>query len=134
DRSNGGQVSTPQQFPADAPPLDEIVQVLALHPIFGRFDAGSLRAVAARCGFASFPAGATIMHQGERGTFACVILEGEVDVYVEIPAGLIHMATAGRHRIVGELGVATDTPRSAAVVARIHLLVPHIHGSSRASL
>ena len=70
-----------EQHPVHAPPVEEIEQVLALHPIFGRFDPPSLRAVAARCGFATFPAGETIMRQGDRGTFACVILEGEVEVY-----------------------------------------------------
>lgn len=58
------------------------------------------------------------MRQGERGDFALVILDGEVDVYVEIPAGLIHMATLGRDRIVGELGGFTDAPRTATIVAR----------------
>ena len=53
-------------------------------------------AVAAHCGFASFAAGETIMREGDPGNFACVILEGEVDVFVELPAGRILMATLGR--------------------------------------
>jgi sigma-B regulation protein RsbU (phosphoserine phosphatase) len=123
-----------QQPPADAPPIEEIEQVLALHPIFGRFDPPSLRAVAVRCGFATFPAGATIMRQGERGTFACVILEGEVEVHVEIPAGLIHVATLGRNRFIGELGVFTDLPRIATVVARTYVIVLRIDRDSLMSL
>jgi serine phosphatase RsbU (regulator of sigma subunit) len=123
-----------QQRPADAPPVEEIEQVLALHPIFGRFDPPSLRAVAARCGFATFPAGETIMRQGDRGTFACVILEGEVDVHVEIPAGLIHVATLGRNRFIGELGVFTDLPRIATVVARTYVIVLRIDRDSLMSL
>jgi len=63
------------------------------------------------------------MREGEPGSFACVILEGDVDIFVELPAGPIHMATLGRHRIVGELGVFTDLPRSATVVARSYLVV-----------
>ncbi len=123
-----------QLRPADAPPVEEIAQVLALHPIFGRFDPTSLRAVAAHCGFATFPAGDTIMRQGDRGTFACVILEGEVDVSVEIPAGLIHVATLGRNRFIGELGVFTDLPRIATVVARTYVIVLRIDRDSLMSL
>src|SRR5207302_9302618 len=96
----------------------EIARVLALHPISARFDARALPTVAARCRSVAFPAGEKIMQQGEHGDFALVIIDGEVDVFVEIPAGLIHMATLGHDRIVGELGGFTDAPRTATVVAR----------------
>jgi sigma-B regulation protein RsbU (phosphoserine phosphatase) len=110
--------------------VEEVARVLALHPIFGRFDPASLAAFAARCAFAAFAAGETIMTQGERGTFAYMILDGEVDVFVELPAGPVHMATVGRHRIVGELGAFTETPRTATVVARTALAAMRIERDS----
>lgn len=113
-----------------AAPVEEIAQILAPHPIFARFDRESLLAVAAQCGFATYPAGATIMREGDPGSFACVILEGEVDVFVELPAGPILMATIGRNRIIGELGVFTDLPRTATVVARSYLVVVRIEQDS----
>lgn len=113
-----------------AAPVDEIARILAPHPIFARFDEASLRAVAALCGFATYPAGTTIMREGEPGTFACVILEGEVDVFVELPAGPVLMATVGRNRIIGELGVFTDMPRTATVIARTYLVVARIEHDS----
>ena len=109
---------TSPQPGAATPPIEEIARVLARHPIFARFEPRALRTVAARCRSVRFPAGERIMRQGERGDFALVILDGEVDVYVEIPAGLIHMATLGRDRVVGELGGFTDAPRTATIVAR----------------
>jgi serine phosphatase RsbU (regulator of sigma subunit) len=111
-------VTSRQQRRAPVPPIEEIARVLALHPIFARFDPRALRTVASHCTSVAFPTGETIMQQGERGTFALVILEGEVDVFVEIPAGRIHMATLGPDRIVGELGGFTDVPRTATIVAR----------------
>jgi serine phosphatase RsbU (regulator of sigma subunit) len=63
-----------------------------------------------------------------------VILEGEVEVYVEIPAGLIHVATLGRNRFIGELGVFTDLPRIATVVARTYVVVLRIDRDSLMSL
>src|SRR5437764_626095 len=104
--------------PAPTPTVEEIARVLALHPIFAGFDARALHTVAARCRSVAFPAGEKIMQQGEHGDFALVILDGEVDVFVEIPAGLIHMATLGRDRIVGELGGIADVPRTATIMAR----------------
>jgi len=108
----------PTPTPAPTPTVEEIARVLALHPIFARFDARALHTVAARCRSVAFPAGEKIMQQGEHGDFALVILDGEVDVFVEIPAGLIHMATLGRDRIVGELGGIADVPRTATIMAR----------------
>jgi sigma-B regulation protein RsbU (phosphoserine phosphatase) len=111
-------VTSRQHRPVDPPPVEEIARVLALHPIFARFDPRALHTVAALCRSVAFPAGEKIMQQGERGSFALVILDGEVDVFVEIPAGLIHMATLGPDRIVGELGGFTDVPRTATIIAR----------------
>lgn len=99
-------------------PLEEVVQVLAELPTFAHFDRAALRAMAARCGFARFVVGDTIMHQGDPGGFAYLILEGTAEVFVEIPAGRMPMATVGRHHTVGELGAFTDVPRNATVIAR----------------
>jgi phosphoserine phosphatase RsbU/P len=70
------------------------------------------------------------MREGDPGTFACVILEGEVDVFVELPAGPINLAMIGRHGIIGELGVFTDMPRTATVTTRTDLAVIRIEQES----
>ena len=127
-------MTIPQQRPVDAPAVDEISRVLARHPIFARFDPRALRTVAARCSSVTFPAGETIMRQGEHGSFALVILEGEVDVYVEIPAGLIHMATLGQDRVVGELGGFADVPRTATIVARTEVAALRVDRDNLMSL
>jgi sigma-B regulation protein RsbU (phosphoserine phosphatase) len=111
-------------------PIEEIAEILAPHPIFARVDRASLLAVAAQCELATYPAGATIMREGDPGSFACVILEGEADVFAELPAGPIHLATIGRNRIIGELGVFTDRPRTATVTTRTGLVVIRIERDS----
>jgi len=111
-------------------PAEEIAEILAPHPVFARFDRAALLAVAAQCRFATYPAGATLMREGEPGSFACAILEGEADVFVALPPGPVHTATLGRHQIVGELGVFTDLPRNATVVARSYLVVVRIEQQS----
>src|SRR5262249_23107254 len=106
--------------------VEGIAEILAPHPIFARFDRSELLAVAAQCGFATYPAGATVMREGDAGTFACVILEGEVDGFVGFPAGPIRLAQIGRHGIVGELGVFADMPRTATVTTRTDISVIRI--------
>ena len=96
-RASSSALRTTSPTPAAAPP-EEIAEILAPHPIFARFDRAMLLAVAAQCHFATYPAGATIMREGEPGDFACAILEGDVDIVAELPTGPIHMATVGRHR------------------------------------
>src|SRR5438477_11419679 len=115
---------------APASRIDEIVKILAPFPIFARFDRASLRAVASECRFESHPAGATLMREGELGTFACVVLEGEVDVFVELPSGPINLAAIGRNGIIGELGVFTDMPRTATVTTRSDLSAIRIEHDS----
>lgn len=119
---------------AAAMPVEEIAQVLALHPTFTQFDRAALRAIAAHCGSATFAPGVTIMNQGDPGNFAYLILEGEADVFVEIPAGRIPMATLGRHSTIGELGAFTDMPRTATVVARTDLVTLRVERDTLMSL
>ncbi len=114
--------------------VEEVAEVLALHPIFAHFDRAALHAVAAHCSVATFAAGDTIMRQGDPGNFAYLILEGEADVFVEIPARRIPMATLGRHTTIGELGAFTDMPRTATVIARTELVTLRIERETLMSL
>ena len=128
------EMSTTVERSADARSIEEIVALLAQLPIFGRLDRASLAAVAARCGFAFFRAGETIMQEGRVSTFADMILAGEVDVFVNTPAGEVNVATVGPPHIVGELGALAAMPRSATVVARSDLRVLRIERGSLMSL
>ena len=113
-----------------AVPAEEIARILAPHPIFARFDHNSLLAVAAQFCVVAYRRGDELMREGEPGSFAAVILEGEVDVFVTLPTGPVHMATVGRNRIIGELGVFTDMPRTATVIARTDIVVARIEQHS----
>ena len=133
-------MSTLEQQSADpgqtaAISVEEIARILALNPIFAQFDRASLLAAAGRCGVATFEAGATIMRQGDPGSFAYLILEGEVDVFVEIPGERsIPMSTLGRDNTIGELGAFTHMPRTATVRARTDLVLVRIDRDSLMSI
>jgi serine phosphatase RsbU (regulator of sigma subunit) len=112
--------------PAGSTSVEEVADLLAPLPFFSRLDRESLLAIAERCSIAEYRAGATLMRQDEGGGFACVLLDGEIDIFVEIPVGRIHIATVPRHHIVGELAVLTGTPRNATVVARTDVVAVRI--------
>ena len=112
----------------------EIAQILGALPLFAKLDPASLAAIAAHGVLAQFRAGDTTMRQGRVSTFADVILDGEVDVFVDTPAGQVRVATVGRHQIVGEVGAIAAMPRTATVVARTALSVLRIRRGSLINL
>jgi phosphoserine phosphatase RsbU/P len=114
--------------------VEETAQILGALPLFARLDRASLAAIAGHCAVVQFRTGDTIMQQGGMSTFADVILDGEVDVLVDTPAGQVRVAAVGRHQIVGELGAIAAMPRSATVVARTDLSVLRIERGSLMSL
>jgi phosphoserine phosphatase RsbU/P len=114
--------------------VEETARILGSLPLFARLDPSSLAAIAAHGAVARFRAGDTIMQQGQESTFADVLLDGEVDVFVDTPAGQVRVATIGQHHIVGELGAIAAMPRSATIVARGDLSVLRIERGSLMSL
>ena len=115
---------------ADERSVEQIAALLAPLPIFARLDAASLKAVAERCKSIQFRAGDTIMAEGQASSFADMIVSGEVEVFVNTPAGQVNVATVGPPHIVGELGALAAMPRSATVVARGDLTVLRIERNS----
>ena len=114
--------------------VEDTAKILGALPLFARLDPASLAAIAAHSGVAHYHAGDTIMQQGRMSTFADVILEGEVEVLVDTPAGQVRVATVGRHQIVGEVGAIAAMPRTATVVARTELTVLRIRRGSLINL
>ena len=112
----------------------QIAAILARHPTFARFDRESLLAVAGRFRFTTYPAGEIIMREGDPGSFACLIVDGEVEVFKDLSIGRVCVARVGPNQIIGELGVFSDQPRSATIVARSELTVARMEQSSLIAL
>lgn len=65
----------------------------------------------------SLAAGEVLMRQGAPGAFFALVVDGEVTVEREAPAGSEVVATAGPGSIVGELALLLDRARTATVRA-----------------
>jgi phosphoserine phosphatase RsbU/P len=114
--------------------VEDIAKILGALPLFVRLDPASLAAIAEHSGIAQYHPGDTIMQQGRMSTFADVILDGEVEVLVDTPAGQVRVATVGPHQIIGEVGAIAAMPRTATVVARTELTVLRIRRGSLINL
>ena len=68
------------------------------------------------------------MSRGEPPDSVYVIIEGEVEILGETPAGEFVVAVVGRNVLQGEMGVITNTPRGATVRAKTPVRALRIAG------
>lgn len=93
----------------------EIVALLRKHPGFASLGAASLDALARQAPVERVTAPRRLFSQGDLGTFAYLVLDGEVAVEVETEGGPVTVATLGPGQLVGEVAAFAATPRTATV-------------------
>jgi CRP-like cAMP-binding protein len=86
-------------------------------PMFRDVDPSRLKLLAFTSERISYKAGQRLFAQGDAADAAYVLLEGKVDVMLMNAGNQIKVAELGRNAIVGEMGILSDMPRSATVVA-----------------
>jgi CRP-like cAMP-binding protein len=97
--------------------INQEVDLLRRIPLFAKIDAAKLRLLAFASERMSFQAGDELFHQGDPADAAYIIIDGKVDVTIDIPSGRLSVAKLGRDEIVGDIGVICDVPRTATVTA-----------------
>jgi CRP-like cAMP-binding protein len=97
--------------------LDSEVQSLRQVPMFREIDPARLKLLAFTSERVQFAEGQRFFSQGDPSDAAYVILEGGASVLLSSPAGEIKVADLGENALVGEMGILSDTPRSASVTA-----------------
>jgi CRP-like cAMP-binding protein len=97
--------------------LDSEVQSLRQVPMFREIDPARLKLLAFTSERVQFAEGQRFFSQGDSSDAAYVILEGGASVLLSSPAGEIKVADLGQNALVGEMGILSDTPRSASVTA-----------------
>jgi CRP-like cAMP-binding protein len=97
-------------------------------PFFGGLDPAKLKLLAFTSRALKFAQGEALMRKGDPAENAYVILEGEVEILGETPAGEFVVAVVGANQLQGEMGVITNTPRGATVRARTPVRALRISG------
>jgi hypothetical protein len=92
-----------------------IVGLLRTLPIFSGLGDGELSRIARLFTQRLYRAGEVVFRKGEEGTSACVVMRGQVGVYLENANRPVATVQAGE--IFGELAFLDNTPRGATMVA-----------------
>jgi CRP-like cAMP-binding protein len=97
--------------------LETEVQSLRQVPMFRDIDSARLKLLAFTSERVNFAEGQKFFQQGDAADAAYVVLQGKADVTIDSPGGDIKVAELGQNAIVGEMGILSDSPRSATIVA-----------------
>lgn len=97
--------------------LDTEVQSLRQVPMFRDMDPARLKLLAFTSERVQFAQGQRFFSQGDAADAAYVILTGKADVSLTTPNGEIKVAELAKNALVGEMGILSDQPRSASIIA-----------------
>ncbi len=97
--------------------LEAEVQSLRQVPMFRDIDPARLKLLAFTSERVQFADGQRFFSQGDASDAAYVILDGRASVLLDTPNGEIKVAELGGNALVGEMGILSDTPRSATIMA-----------------
>ncbi len=101
----------------------EEVEALRGVPMFASLDDSKLKLLSFTSEWVEYQSGDSLCVEGENGEEAFVIMEGEVDIFVESKNGPLWVTSHSTGDIVGETAIVCDVPRTATVVAKSELMV-----------
>jgi CRP-like cAMP-binding protein len=106
--------------------LKEEVELLQRIPFFANVEPAKLKLLAFTSERVAFERDQVLFRQGDAGDAAYIIVEGEVDVLVDTPAGPLAVATLGKNAFFGEIAILCDIPRTATMRAKTRLVTLRI--------
>ena len=93
-------------------------ELLRRVPFFAEIEPAKLKLLAFMSERVGFDDGKLLCRQGDPGDAAYLIIEGEVEIVLEGPAGPLTVATIVANEIVAEMAILCDSPRNASVRAK----------------
>ncbi|HUI35402.1 MAG TPA: cyclic nucleotide-binding domain-containing protein [Stellaceae bacterium] len=106
--------------------LQQEFEVLRRVPFFAEIEPSKLKLLAFMSERAGFDDGKILFRQGDPGDAAYLIIDGQVEIVLEGPAGPVTVATLGANEIVGDMAILTGAPRNATVRAKGRLVALRI--------
>jgi CRP/FNR family cyclic AMP-dependent transcriptional regulator len=106
--------------------LQQEFEVLRRVPFFAEIEPAKLKLLAFMSERAGFDDGKVLFRQGDPGDAAYLIIDGQVEIVLEGPAGPVTVATLGANEIVGDMAILTGAPRNATVRAKGRLVALRI--------
>lgn len=106
--------------------LNEEVELLRQIPMFQKVEQSKLKLLAFTSERLTFQPSQVICEQGEPGDSMYVIVAGDADVIVNMPAGPLKVAMLHKNNFFGEIAILCDIPRTATVKAVTELVTLRI--------
>ncbi|MBM6592556.1 Crp/Fnr family transcriptional regulator [Microvirga pudoricolor] len=97
--------------------LESEVQSLRQVPMFRDIDPARLKLLAFTSERVQYSGGQRFFSQGDASDAAYLILDGSAHVLLDTPGGEIKVAELGGNALVGEMGILSESPRSATIMA-----------------
>ncbi len=97
--------------------LNEEVDLLRQIPMFQKVEQSKLKLLAFTSERLVFQPDEVVCEQGEPGDSMYVIVDGDADVIVNLPAGPLTVAQLHKNSFFGEIAILCDIPRTATVKA-----------------
>jgi CRP-like cAMP-binding protein len=97
--------------------LESEVQSLRQVPMFRDIDPARLKLLAFTSERVQYAGGQRFFSQGDASDAAYLILDGSAHVLLDTPGGEIKVAELGSNALVGEMGILSESPRSATIMA-----------------
>jgi putative ABC transport system ATP-binding protein len=113
-----GVVAAPAEEPETEQPE---LRALRAVPMFSSVDYARLKLIALASERLSFEPSQVLFRQGDRSDSTYILMDGTVDILLELSTGPLQLASLSAYSIVGEMGVITGAARSATVVAKTNL-------------
>ena len=93
-------------------------EMLAQNDLFAAMGNDLVEQLLDKASLVELAVGDVLFRQGDIGTCAYLVLDGALDVMVDIGFECVKTATVGLHGLIGEIAVFTSHARSATVVAK----------------
>jgi CRP-like cAMP-binding protein len=103
-------------------------EALSKVPLFSKLEQSKLKLLAFTSELQTYEDGEVVFNEGEAADCAFVILDGDADIYANTDAGQVVVGTLKSNQLLGELGVLTNSPRSATIRASGKLMMLRISG------
>ena len=101
-------------------------EMLRKVPMFSKLELSKLKLLAFTSELCTFDASEVLFEAGDAPDSAYVIMEGAVEIVAETEAGPVVEGVLGTNELFGELGVLTNSPRSATIRAQDRLVALRI--------
>ncbi len=106
--------------------LEQEVELIRRFPIFSKITPAKQKLLCFSSERLTYAAGQEIFHAGAVGDACYVVIDGTIEISVDLPKGPFVIGTMGRNEIMGEIAIFGHVPRTATATAKTRVEVLRI--------